>query len=72
MQFSWRIIGGFAPLSIDLLGVNRGATSTSPERLKYVPGINRMLIADGGSTGFMFVGLKGEDGGPGFDGAVAY
>lgn len=72
MQFSWRIIGGFAPLSIDLLGVNRGATSTSPEKLKYVPGINRMLIADGGSTGFMFVGLKGEDGGPGFDGEVAY
>jgi hypothetical protein len=72
MQFSWRILGGFSPLSVDLLGVNRGRTSTSPERLNYVPGVNRLLIADGGSTGFMWVGLKSKDGGPGFYGAAAY
>jgi hypothetical protein len=72
MQFSWRIIGGFSPLSIDLLALNGGRTSTNPQKLRYVPSVNRLLIADGGSTAFMFVGLKALDGGPGFSGAAAF
>lgn len=72
MQFSWRVLGGFAPLSVDLLGINNGRTSTSPERLRYVPAVNRLFIADGGSSGLSFVGLRRTDGGPGFSGSVAF
>lgn len=72
MQFSFRVLGGFSPLSVDLLGINRGRTSTSPEKLTYVPNVNRLLVADGGSTGLVFVGLRRTDGGPGFSGTVAF
>jgi hypothetical protein len=72
MTFSYRVLGGFAPLSVDLLGLNRGRTSTSPEKLTYVPNVNRLLIADGGSTGLVFLGLRRTDGGPGFTGTVVF
>lgn len=71
-QFSWRVLGGFTPLSVDLLRINSGRTSTSPERMMYVPQINRLLIADGGSTGLSFIGLRLRDGGPGFIGTAAF
>jgi hypothetical protein len=72
MQFSYRVLGGFLPLSIDLLGINRGRTTTSPEKLLYVPTANHLWIADGGSSGLLTIGLRRADGGPGFSGEAAF
>lgn len=72
MQFSWTTVGGFTPLSVDLFGAARFLTTTKPETLEFVPEINRLVIADGGSTGLSYVGLRRRDGGPGLSAGVAF
>jgi hypothetical protein len=72
MQFRWTTIGGFRPLSVDLFGVNQFQTTTMPEKLLYVPQINRLAVADGGTSGLFFVGLRATEGGPGISTSVAF
>jgi hypothetical protein len=66
MQFSWTTVGGFRPMAVDLYGVNRINPTAMPEKLVYVPQVNRLVIADGDATGLFVVGLRRDDGGPGF------
>ncbi len=66
MQFGWTAVGGFRAMAIDLYGVNRSHPTAMPEKLVYVPQVNRLVIADGDATGLFFVGLRRNDGGPGF------
>ncbi len=72
MQFTWNTFGGFLPLSVDLFSTAQFRSSTMPERLHYVPQINRVVIADGGTTGVSFIGLRGTNGRPGLPSGVAF
>lgn len=72
MQFSWTTSGGFTPLAVDLFGTARFLTTTMPQAVEYVPEMNRLVIADGGSTGLSYVGLRRRDGGPGLSAGVAF
>jgi hypothetical protein len=72
MQFTWSTSGGFTPLAVDLFAVADFRTTTSPQKIVFVPQINRLIVADGGSTGLFMVGLRRRDGGPGLSSAYAY
>ncbi len=72
MQFAWNTFGGFLPLSVDLFDAVRYRTTTMPERLHYIPSVNWLAVADGGTTGVSFVGLKGTNGGPGVPSGTAF
>jgi hypothetical protein len=72
MRFSWTTVGGFAPLSVDLFAAADYRTTTMPEKIVYVPAINRLAIADGGSTGLFFVSLRGDNGAPGLSTTIAF
>jgi len=72
MQFGWTTGGGFSPLSVDLFRQADFNTTTMPEKLIYVPEINRLLIADGGTSGMFFMGLRATSGAPGLSSGVAF
>lgn len=64
MQFNWSTVGGFSPFSVDLYEELRKSLS-APQGLLFVKPINRLLVAEGGSTGITLIGLRAYDGSPG-------
>jgi hypothetical protein len=63
MVFTWSTSGGFTPM---LLNLYQQRGTVSPRRLNYIPQINNLVVADGGSVGITFLSLRRYDGGPGF------
>lgn len=53
MQFTWQLRGGFVPLTIT---VSRSNNSV-PEKLQFVPGLQSVLVVDGGTAGLGVVRL---------------
>lgn len=53
MQFSWQLRGGFVPLTITVSRANNSV----PEKLQFIPGIQSVLVADGGTAGLGVVRL---------------
>ena len=73
MQFTWRVVGGFSPQSVDLLAAgNYSGASTTPRKIVYLPEIHRLVVADGGTTAMALIGLQTESGLPGTSGSVAF
>lgn len=70
MQFSWSTVGGFSPFSVDLYQASNRRVSM-PEKVIFVPAINRLIVAEGGASGLFFLGLKNDDGAPGLSFGVA-
>jgi hypothetical protein len=64
MQFNWSAIGGYSPFTIDLYAAFSKAV-TMPQRLSFVKPINRLLVAEGGSTGVSLLGFRNDYGAPG-------
>lgn len=53
MQFNWQLRGGFAPLTIVLSRAN----NSLPERLRFIPSLETLMVVDGGTAGLGFVSL---------------
>jgi hypothetical protein len=53
MQFTWQLRGGFSPLSISVSRANNSV----PEKLQFVPGLQSVLVVDGGTAGLGVVRL---------------
>jgi hypothetical protein len=53
MRFSWQLRGGFTPLTVNL----SFAGDSVPERLRFVPGLGRVLVADAGTAGLSLIDL---------------
>jgi hypothetical protein len=53
MQFSWQLRGGFVPLTITVSRSN----NSLPQKLQFVPGLQTVLVADGGTAGLGVVRL---------------
>ncbi len=70
MQFSWRTLGGFNALAVDLLAVVGSGSSTNPRRIEFLPQVGRLVVADGGLAGLEVVGLRSTDGRPVFGGSA--
>ena len=56
MAFSWEVIGGFSPLTINLSAL--GDASTLPQSMVFSPQLKDLVIADGASKGLVLVDLS--------------
>lgn len=64
MGFNWQTSGGFEPLTVSLV-VNARTQTSSPRSIEFLPQLNHLIVADGGSVGVVSVGLRTAEGGPG-------
>ena len=54
-MFRWQVGGGFVPLFTSL--VTTQSSATLPQSIEVVPGLGRLVVADGASQGLAIVGL---------------
>jgi hypothetical protein len=53
MKFSWQLRGGFVPLTVTVSRAN----NSLPEKLQFLPGMQSVLVADGGTAGLGVIRL---------------
>jgi hypothetical protein len=56
MAFSWQVVGGFSPLSVNLSFIS---SQVSPQAIVGIPELDRLSVVDASWLGLSFVTLDG-------------